>query len=74
MSVLVFDESKGFEENLENFLKHMEKADAEFGNILRKHISELKNATYERARKDARIAFNAKVIEDLNELHAEEVI
>jgi len=72
MPVLSFDESKGFEGNLEDFLKYMESADAELGKILRDHIGELKSATYQRARNEARTAFNAKIVDDLNTLHDEE--
>jgi fatty acid/phospholipid biosynthesis enzyme len=72
MPALSFDESNGFEGNVENFLKHMESIDAELGKILRDHIGELKNATYERARKEARATFNAKVVDDLDKLHSEE--
>jgi len=68
MAVLAFDENNGFETDLENFLVHMESADAELGKILRTHIDELKNATYEKARKDARTAFNAKVLTSLDAL------
>lgn len=71
MSTLSFDEDKGFDSNLEEFIKHVEKGDAELGKILRDHISELKDATYESARYLARNSFNAKVVASLDELIAE---
>lgn len=72
MTVLQFDEKNGFDGNLENFLKHMEKVDSEMGKILRDNISELKGATYEKARKEARENFNAKVVAALDSLKEEE--
>jgi hypothetical protein len=72
MAALQFDESKGFDGNLEEFLLHMESIDAELGAILRANISELKGATYEKARKDARDSFNAKVVTALDALKYEE--
>lgn len=72
MPVLSFDENRGFEGDLEEFLAHMESVDAEMGKILRDNIDELKNATFEKARKEARERFNAKVVEALNKLEEEE--
>lgn len=72
MSVLRFDESKGFEGNLDEFLKHMESIDPGLGKILRDHIDELKNATYERARREAREAFNTSVVQELDALLEQE--
>ncbi|QQS18719.1 AAA family ATPase [Candidatus Saccharibacteria bacterium] len=68
MSALQFDELNGFDGSLEDFLKHMESIDAALGKILRDNIGELKGATYEKARKDARDSFNAKVVAALDAL------
>ncbi len=68
MPELNFDESKSFDANLEDFITSMEGEDAELGAILREHISELKGATYEKARRDARTSFNDKVIKSLDQL------
>lgn len=68
MAALKFDESKGFDGNLEDFLQHMESIDAELGKILRDNIDELKGATYEKARKEAREKFNPKVVAALDAL------
>lgn len=71
MAALNFDETNGFDGNLEEFLQHMESIDAELGGILRANIDRLKGVTYEKARRDARDSFNAGVVTALDSMMEE---
>ncbi len=68
MPELQFDDNKNFGENLEIFLKHMDKLDGKLGAILRAHIDNLKGAFDERTRREARMQFNDGVVASLDEL------
>jgi hypothetical protein len=67
-----FNETAGFDANLEAFTKQLEGEDAEFGTIFRNSVSELLAATDDSTRKSARIRFNAKVRASLDERDATE--
>ena len=64
--VFNFDQSKDFDNNLEEFLNHMEVIDPEMTEILRRHIIKLKGASDEAKRRAARFAFNQAVKSDLD--------
>ena len=72
MSTFSFDESKGFDANLEAFLDHMSAEDAEMGAILRAHAARLKGAVGDARRRSARADFNQAVKESLDQLMASE--
>jgi hypothetical protein len=62
-----FDSKKDFEENLEDFLTHMDDQDAEMGAILRAHIDSLLVANDDAERRGARTLFNMGVKGALDE-------
>lgn len=62
-----FDGKKDFEENLEDFLAHMDDEDADMGAILRAHIHALLVANDDAARRGARTLFNMGVKSALDE-------
>lgn len=68
MPDLQFSDTQSFDQNLENFLMHMESIDDELGNILRARIDKLKGALDETTRRDARTGFNDSVVSTLDEL------
>ena len=68
MPILQFDETKGFDGNLETFLEHMEKVDPEMAKILSDNIDGLKSANDDRTRREARATFNSNVVTALDKL------
>lgn len=68
MTTFRFNDTKGFDANIEAFLDHMDVDDPEMADILRAHVSKLKGATDDTRRRAARIDFNASVSTDLDAL------
>jgi hypothetical protein len=68
MTILRFDETRSFDNNLEAFLNYMAVEDPELGAILRAHVSKLLEATDEGRRRAARSAFNSGVRDALDML------
>lgn len=63
-----FDDTLNFDANLVSFLDYMTVYDPEMASILKAYISELKSATDDAQRRDARSNFNAYVRRALDAL------
>jgi len=72
MPELEFDDTKGFDENLDFFLSGMENEDPEMGAILRANIDGLKVASDDNSRRRARADFNSKIVTALDDKLKEE--
>lgn len=70
MTVFRFDESKGFDDNLEAFLDHMASKDPDMAAIFRVHVAKLKGLSDDARRRAARSEFNVRVKSSLDELLA----
>lgn len=70
MTAFRFDESKGFDQNLEAFLDHMASKDPQMEAIFRAHVAKLKGVIDDARRRAVRSEFNVSVKSSLDELLA----
>ena len=66
-----FDDTKSFDDNLDDFLAYIKESDPEMGQILNDNISALKDVSDDASRRRARAEFNLNVVKALGGLAKE---